>query len=88
MDKPEFVEHAAKLGYGEPAMREYEPNLIGNLHTHDFSAILLVIRGAFSLALENDLVKLEPGDVYEVPAGTLHDERAGPDGAAILLAKK
>lgn len=69
-------------------MREYEPNLMGELHSHEFSAMLLVLRGSFSLALEKDLVNLEPGDIYEVPAGTLHDERAGPDGAAILLAKK
>ena len=88
MKESEFRLDLEKRGYAEPVVREYEPNLSGKLHTHEFSAILLVIRGSFSLAMEKESISLSPGDVYEVPAGVQHDERTGPDGATILLAKK
>ena len=88
MEIPEFKRHVAQSGYAEPEMREYEPNLRGELHTHDFSAVLVVVRGTFLLAFETETVSCVPGEVYEVPAGVPHDERTGADGAAILLAKK
>ena len=88
MQESEFRLQLQKLGYAEPMAREYEANLSGKLHTHEFSAMLLVIRGSFSLAMENESISLSPGDVYEVPAGVQHDERTGPDGATVLLAKK
>lgn len=88
MEELEFRRHIEKLAYGEPKIREYEPNLRGKLHKHEFSAILLVVRGTFSLAFKKETINLPPGQVYEVPAGVLHDERTGTKGATILLAKK
>lgn len=88
MNKEEFTQQLKKLGYEEPRLREYAPDTSGELHAHEFSAMLLVVRGAFALAFEDETIDLSPGDAYEVPAGVLHDERAGADGAAVLLAKK
>ena len=69
-------------------IREYDANQSGELHTHEFSAILLVIRGEFKLAFEEATVNCVPGELHEVSAGILHDERAGPSGARILIATK
>lgn len=88
MEESEFRQHVAQLGYQEPVTRVYEPNLRGQLHAHEFSASLLVLRGTFSLAFENESIELSPGETWEVPAGILHDERTGADGATILLARK
>lgn len=88
MQESEFRGRLEKLGYGEPRLREYAPDTSGELHAHEFAAMLLVVRGRFSLAFEDQTIDLSPGDVHEVPAGRLHDERTGADGAAVLLAKK
>ncbi len=88
MNACEFKQHIQSLGYGEPQPREYDANRIGELHTHDFSAILLVLSGEFILALEDDSIKCTPGELHEVNAGVLHDERTGSAGAVILLATK
>ena len=88
MEEAEFRRHVEKQGYGEPELREYEPNLSGELHSHEFSAMLLVMRGTFSLALEKESINCLAGEIYQVPAGVLHDERTGSNGATILLAKK
>ncbi len=88
MEEEEFRKHVEIQGYAAPELREYAPNLSGELHAHEFSAILLVIRGTFSLALEKESLDCLTGEIYEVPAGVLHDERTGSNGATILLAKK
>ncbi len=88
MNEEEFCHHVKTLGYGEPRRRDYEPNKSGDLHTHDFAVILMVLRGSFALAFENHSVPLSPGEITEVGAGVLHDERAGPEGATVLLASK
>jgi len=88
MNEFEFKQHIESLGYGEAQVREFDANKSGELHTHDFSAILMVIDGEFSLAFEESTIQCALGEPHEVTAGMRHDERAGPTGARILLATK
>lgn len=88
MKEPEFRKYLENLGYDAPVERVYEPNLSGTMHTHEFSACLLVTSGKLLLALENGTVSLLPGDTCEVVAGVSHDERTDSEGASVLLAKK
>lgn len=88
MNESTFRQHIQTLGYGEAVVREYEPNRKGDLHAHEFSAILFVLRGTFTLAFESESVDFGPGDMHEVDAGVRHDERTGPAGATVLLATK
>ena len=88
MNEQEFREHARSLGYGDAQTIEFEPNRGGALHTHDYSAIAMVTRGAVMIVLETESISSGPGEVCEVKAGVLHDERTGPEGATILIARK
>lgn len=88
MIEKEFRDHARSLGYGDAQTIELEPNKDGALHTHEYSAIAMVTRGAVTIALETESISSGPGEVCEVKAGVLHDEKTGPEGATILIARK
>lgn len=87
MTEEEFRSQLATAGYGEPTTTEYPPDADGVFHTHDFSAMLLVTAGEFRLVLEDDTQVMRVGDWCEVPAGTVHYEQSGADGAAVLAGR-
>lgn len=88
MDEGQFRQLLQEKGYGDAKSREYEPNLDKEMHTHELSAMALVMRGEFTLALESESTTYGPGGWCELPAGTVHTERTGPSGATVLLAYK
>ena len=88
MTEEEFRQQIRERGYGEATVKEYEPNLDKPMHTHDVSATGFVMRGKFILILEDGSTTYAQGEWCELPAGTMHTESAGPDGATILLAYK
>ncbi len=88
MNEQEFREHVRSLGYGDAQIIEFEPNMDGDFHTHDFSAIGMVTRGTTTIAFETESISSGAGEFCEVKAGVLHDEKTRPEGATILLATK
>ncbi len=88
MNEDLFRQQLREKGYGEARIVEYEPNADREMHTHDFTAMVLVMIGDFTLALESESTTYGPGDWCELEAGTVHTERTGPSGATILLATK
>jgi len=88
MSEEQFREQLRENGYGDGQLKEYEANLDGPLHTHDFSAMLMVVSGEFILGKESGATTYRPGETCEVPAGTRHAERTGAGGAKVLVARK
>ena len=88
MTEDQFRQQLQEKGYGEAKIREFEPNQDKEMHTHDLSAMALVMRGEFILALESESTSYAPGEWCELIAGTVHTEQTGPDGATVLLAYK
>ena len=88
MTEDQFREQLREQGYGEARIRDFEPNLDKEMHTHDQPAMALVMRGEFTLVLERESTTYKPGEWCELLAGTLHTERTGASGATVLLAYK
>jgi quercetin dioxygenase-like cupin family protein len=88
MTEDQFRRQLREQGYGEARIREFEPNLDKDMHTHDQSAMALVMRGEFTLVLIKESTTYQPGEWCELVAGTSHTERTGPSGATVLLAYK
>jgi quercetin dioxygenase-like cupin family protein len=88
MNEDQFRQRAQDQGYVDMQMKDYVPNRDGPLHAHDFSVMLLVTAGQFSLAFEDGISHFLAGEVCELAAGVMHTERAGPAGATVLLAKR
>lgn len=88
MTGEEFKKHLAENGYSEAKRVEYKPGVDGELHTHEFSAMVMVAEGEFTIGYEDGDVTYRPGEFYELPAGTLHVERTGEAAAVILAGRK
>ena len=88
MNEEQFRQRTQEQGYGEVQAKDYVPNKDGPLHTHEFSVMLLVVGGQFSLAFEDHTTNYLPGDICELAANVMHTERTGPLGAKVLLAKR
>ncbi len=70
MTEDQFRQQLQEKGYGEAKIREFEPNQDKEMHTHDLSAMALVMRGEFILALESESTSYAPGEWCELIAGT------------------
>ena len=88
MNEERFRQLAHEQGYGELQTKDYVPNQDGPFHAHEFSVMLLVVGGHFTLAFEDGTTNYRPGEVCELAANVIHTERAGPAGAKVLLAKR
>ena len=59
-----------------------------DIHSHTFDARALITAGEFILVVGGVERIYALGDIFQLPAGTLHGERAGPDGASYLAGRK
>ncbi len=87
MNEAQFRDQLQEQGYGEPRSLDFEPNSVNDMHTHDFSAFVLVVSGAFTLVTEQGSATHRPGETCKLAAGTLHSEQMGDAGATILIGK-
>ena len=55
-------------------------------HTHDFRLAHVVLDGEMTLTVEGVPHLLKPGDRMDVPAGTVHSLKLGPQGCTHLAA--
>ncbi len=88
MNEEQFRERVQQLGFGDLQVKDYAPNRDGPLHAHEFAVMLLILEGQFALGFENGQTEYRPGELCELAATVMHTERAGPEGAKVLLAKR
>jgi len=88
MNEAEFKTQLQAQGYGEAQSVDFEPNLVNDMHSHDFSAFVLVVRGEFTLVTEGGSATHRPGETCTLAAGTIHSEQTSESGATILIGKK
>jgi AraC family transcriptional regulator len=63
---------------------DYSPGLRQNDHRHGHSSITVVLRGAVEEAVPRARVTARPFSMLAKRAGTLHENRYGPDGCKAL----
>ena len=88
MNEDQFRQQLREHGYADAKVKEYEANMNAPMHTHEFSVMLYVLSGEFTLALEAGSRTYARGDWCELPGDTMHSERTGPSGATVLVAVK
>jgi quercetin dioxygenase-like cupin family protein len=57
-------------------------------HQHPFDACALITAGDITLVVEGVSRHYRVGDVFRLPAGTLHLEAAGPQGVSFLSGRR
>lgn len=88
MTEEEFRTKLAADGYHKVSSKDWEPNADGEFHTHDFDAMLMVASGEFRVVYEHGTESFGPGQWCAVPAGTVHYEQTGADGAVVIAGTK
>ena len=81
-----------KPGYSNPLPNMKSSNSGSNLvnptHTHEFDAQLLILGGEMTILRDGVAHTYRQGDTCEMPAGTVHEERVGPEGVRYLAARR
>lgn len=57
-------------------------------HQHPFDACALITAGDITLVVDGVSSHYRAGDVFRLPAGTLHLEAAGPQGVSYLAGRR
>ncbi|MDQ6636417.1 MAG: cupin domain-containing protein [Candidatus Dormibacteraeota bacterium] len=57
-------------------------------HKHPYTKILYCVEGAIDFVLPERVLHLAAGDRMELPAGTSHSARVGPDGCVCVEGRR
>jgi quercetin dioxygenase-like cupin family protein len=88
MDKDTFEAELTASGYNNIESKALEPKPRNTAHAHDYDIYGLVTQGTFIVWLDNQPSTFKAGQICAVPAGKMHAEEVGADGARILVGRK
>jgi len=88
MDVSTFQAQLLAEGYPTPVSVSQPAGYRMDEHAHDFDACALITAGEFSITVQGECRRYGVGDVFRLPAGTLHSESAGEDGVQYLACRR
>lgn len=88
MDRDVFEAQCKEQGYGAATEGRMEASVKNADHTHEFSAMLLVLDGEITIGRDGGAQTYRAGDSCTMSAGTVHSEDVGPDGVRYLAGRK
>lgn len=74
-------------GFDEFLIREWEANHETPVHEHAFEAFGFIVKGDFCLTLDGKVTQLYQGDTFRVARHMPHQEKYGPHGAHLWIAR-
>ncbi len=57
-------------------------------HQHTFDACALITAGEFIITMDGISRSYKVGEIFRLPAGTLHQESAGPQGTSYIAGRR
>jgi len=88
MQRQEFEALLQQEGYAAPVVVEREPGGMLAPHAHPFEAKALVLDGELRMRVGDGERVYRSGDLFHLPAHTLHTEWFGPNGLRYLVGRK
>jgi mannose-6-phosphate isomerase-like protein (cupin superfamily) len=83
MERAEFERKLKAEGYTELFDRQMEVSGTGAEHSHEFDALLFVLKGEMTIACNGTPQTYRAGEWCSVPAGTPHTEQFGSGAAGV-----
>ncbi|MEY3550193.1 MAG: hypothetical protein RL520_861 [Pseudomonadota bacterium] len=83
----EFTARSVEEGFDEVLVREWQPNLSIDTHTHPFDVSAFVQRGELVLTVGDKAITLKAGDPFRLGRDIPHVEHYGPEGATVWVAR-
>ena len=87
MDIQEFEVNLKADGYTTTKVERAVGYAMGE-HDHPFDACALITQGDITLVVNGVSTNYAVGQIFRLPAGTLHHESAGPSGVSYVSARK
>jgi quercetin dioxygenase-like cupin family protein len=88
MDLPAFEAELQSQGYQVVTTVKQAPGYALGDHAHGFDACALITEGAFTITVQGQARHYQKGDIFRLPAGTVHSEYAGPNGVTYLAGRR
>lgn len=88
MTDQEFIASCQADGYAEIERKQSPANFTAQMHTHEFDARVYVVAGLMTLGRNGATETIPPGSYCDVPAGQVHAEGWGPDGASVVVGRR
>jgi quercetin dioxygenase-like cupin family protein len=88
MNVEEFEAAVRQQGYEEVVTRDYGPNHYAGDHSHPFDARALIVSGDITISAGGASRHYPTGTVFELAAGTVHQEQVGPGGVVYLVGRR
>jgi quercetin dioxygenase-like cupin family protein len=88
MDIQEFEASLKAGNYDEITPVTKEPGYQLGDHVHPFDACALVTAGQIDIAVNGVMKTYKTGDIFRLPAGTLHTENASQFGVSYLAGRR
>lgn len=91
MPHPSFAEFESRqraAGFDEVIAREWPAQAVLATHSHGFDVAALVVRGEIWLGCGGQVLHLQAGDPFTLARDLPHDERYGPEGATVWVARR
>ncbi len=83
-----FVEALKAAGFPPPVPVQRDPSYALGDHVHEFEAWVLVLEGHFTVEVDGVATAFPAGRSFRLPAGVLHKESVGPQGARYLSSRR
>jgi quercetin dioxygenase-like cupin family protein len=89
MTEQEWLEQLNKEGYSQRCFaHSFEPNQEMLEHTHDVATVHVILEGELILIEKDGNKTIKAGERIEIPAGTTHSAKAGPNGLRMIVGEK
>ncbi|HJW02928.1 MAG TPA: cupin [Azospira sp.] len=87
MSPEQFLQQLADEGFGQVATVERAAGELAE-HAHPFAAKALILAGEIALEVAGRVTLYQVGQIFHLPADTLHRESYEPVGVRYLVGRK
>jgi quercetin dioxygenase-like cupin family protein len=88
MDENSLAKKLREEGFGQTYVWEDRPNAGYSDHTHAGETAHIVLIGEMTVTMGGASKTYRAGDRCDVPAGTVHSARMGPQGCRYLIGER
>ena len=88
MDHSVFEQSCVRDGFDALEEKQGQPGFTSTMHTHPFTARIMVLSGEFSVTRDGGTEVYTSGGSFTMEAGCEHAESFGADGSTYLVARK
>lgn len=88
INEQEIKSQLIKEGFGGVFTYQDDPNFEYARHTHEKSAVHVILEGSMTLTDAEGAKELLAGERINIPAGTVHSAKMGPRGCKYIVGEK